>query len=222
MDIYTRLESLLGLRLSGHTNTLTEASNLLDELYKRGELQNKQQFRNALDKFSTQYLELPSNLLEQIAFNTRPMIEEHMLVVMDISTHEDHLSHPLQTINKQYKLVVTFPTGYNGTFNDTEKNIKFYFANSLSDEDGFIQILIPKSAYELESLYNEIRMMIIEEEHYTDAKFSITIKPNFSTLGSILEVSTPGPVISFVLDDSIRDLLGFNATKIKKIILSIT
>ena len=54
VDIYTRLEILLGLKLSGHSHTLTEASNLIDELYKRGEIQNKQQYRNALDKFSTQ------------------------------------------------------------------------------------------------------------------------------------------------------------------------
>ena len=53
IDIYTRLEILLGLKLSGHTDTLTEASNLIDELYKRGEIQNKQQYRNALDKFTT-------------------------------------------------------------------------------------------------------------------------------------------------------------------------
>ena len=53
IDIYTRLEVLLGLRLSGHTNILTEASNLIDELYKLGEIQNKQQYRNAPNKFST-------------------------------------------------------------------------------------------------------------------------------------------------------------------------
>ena len=53
IDIYTRLEILLGLKLSGHTNTLSEASNLIDELYKRGEIQNKQQYRNALNKFSS-------------------------------------------------------------------------------------------------------------------------------------------------------------------------
>ena len=52
IDIYTRLEILLGLKLSGHTDTLTEASNLIDELYKRGEIQNKQQYQNALNKFS--------------------------------------------------------------------------------------------------------------------------------------------------------------------------
>ena len=52
IDIYTRLEVLLGLKLSGHTNTLTEASILIDELYKRGEIQNKQQYRKALNKFS--------------------------------------------------------------------------------------------------------------------------------------------------------------------------
>ena len=53
IDIYTRLEILLGLKLSGHNNTLTEASNLIDELYKRGDIQNKQQYQNALDKFLT-------------------------------------------------------------------------------------------------------------------------------------------------------------------------
>ena len=53
IDIYTRLEVLLGLKLSGHTDTLTEASNLIDELYKRGEIQNKQQYQNALNKFQT-------------------------------------------------------------------------------------------------------------------------------------------------------------------------
>ena len=53
IDIYTRLEILLGLKLSGHTDTITEASNLIDELYKRGEIQNKQQYQNALNKFAT-------------------------------------------------------------------------------------------------------------------------------------------------------------------------
>ena len=52
IDIYARLEVLLGLKLSGHTNILTEASNLIYEVYKRGEIQNEQQYRNALDKFS--------------------------------------------------------------------------------------------------------------------------------------------------------------------------
>ena len=52
-DIYTKLESLLGLKLTGHTDTLTEASNLIDELYKRREIQNKQQYGSALNKFSS-------------------------------------------------------------------------------------------------------------------------------------------------------------------------
>ena len=43
IDIYTKLEILPGLKLSGHTDTLREVSNLKDELYKRGEIQNKQQ-----------------------------------------------------------------------------------------------------------------------------------------------------------------------------------
>ena len=53
IDIYTRLEVILGLNLSGHTNTLTEARNLIDELCKRGEIQNEQQYQNSLNKLST-------------------------------------------------------------------------------------------------------------------------------------------------------------------------
>ena len=52
-DIYTRLEILLGLKLSGHTDTLTEVSNLTDELYKRDEIQSKQQYRKPLSKLSS-------------------------------------------------------------------------------------------------------------------------------------------------------------------------
>ena len=52
-DIYTRLEILLGLKLDSHTDTLTEASNLKDELYKSGEKQNEQQYRTAPNKFQT-------------------------------------------------------------------------------------------------------------------------------------------------------------------------
>ena len=51
IGIYTRLEILLGLKLSRHTDTLTEASNLIDELYKRDEIQNEEQYRKALNKF---------------------------------------------------------------------------------------------------------------------------------------------------------------------------
>ena len=45
-------------------------------------------------------MELPAELVEQIAFKTRPKKEEHMLVVTDESTHEEHLCQPLQTNKK--------------------------------------------------------------------------------------------------------------------------
>ena len=64
-------------------------------------------------------MELPSKLLEQIALNTRPKIEEHMLIVMDNSTYEEHLAQPLQTNNKEFKIAVTFLSAYNGIFNVT-------------------------------------------------------------------------------------------------------
>ena len=69
-------------------------------------------------------MELPSKLSEQIDFNTKPKIEEHMLIVMDKSTHEEHLSQPLQTNKKQFKIAITFLVGCNGIFNVTNSNNK--------------------------------------------------------------------------------------------------
>ena len=56
----------------------------------------------------------------------------------------------------------------------------------------------------------EIRRIIIHKVHYTETIYPFRIKPNFSTLGSIVEIITPGPQISFVFDDSIGTFLGFN------------
>ena len=70
-------------------------------------------------------MEVPSKLLEQTAFFTRLKSEENMLVVMDESTQEEHLSQPLQTNIKQYRIAVTFLTGSNSTFSVTNSKIKF-------------------------------------------------------------------------------------------------
>ena len=154
-------------------------------------------------------MELPINLLEQIAYNTRPKMEEHMLIVMDKSTHEEHQSQPLQTINKHFKIAVTFLTGYNGIFNVTNSNSKFYFTSSISDiEHSFI--IIPPGAYELESLDDEIKRICIIDCHFTESTYLFKIRPNFSTLGSNIEIDVGiGRQIDFNSNDSIRDLLKF-------------
>ena len=50
IDVWTELEVLLGLRFGDHTVTVTEASNFLDDLYNRGDIENEQQYRSALGK----------------------------------------------------------------------------------------------------------------------------------------------------------------------------
>ena len=159
-------------------------------------------------------MELPSKLLEQIAYNTRPKIEEHMLIVMDESNHEEHLSQPLQTNNKQFKIAVTFLTGSNGIFIITNKNNKFYFSKPVIDDNHFTEITIPQGSYELESLNKENKRIIIDQGYFSISDYLFLIKPNFSTLGSIIERSNEESAISFIPDDSIRDLLGFNKTSI--------
>ena len=105
-------------------------------------------------------MELPNKKLAQYAHNTRPKIEQHLLEVMNKSTHEEHLYQPLQTKNKQPKKAVAFLTGCNGVFNVTKSNIRFYFKKTNTDGDEFIQITIPQGAYEAESLNNE------KKDHY--------------------------------------------------------
>ena len=129
----------------------------------------------------------PSKLLEQIAFNTRSKIEKLMLIVMDKSTHEDHVSQPFQTKNKQFKMAVTFLTGYNGIFNVTNSNNNFNFKETITDEDDFIQVTIPPGAYEIKSFKNEIKRIVIDESHFTQANYPFTIKPDFPTLGSFIK-----------------------------------
>ena len=51
IDMLNRLEVLLGKKVRGHADTPTEAINLKDELYNKGEIQTDQQNRNALDNF---------------------------------------------------------------------------------------------------------------------------------------------------------------------------
>ena len=192
--------------MSGHTHTQTEASNSTDELYKRSEIRNEQQNRKAPDKFSLQQMELPSKIIKQMAFNARSKSEEHMSIVMDKSTPVEHLFQQLQTNNKMMELAVTFLTGFNEIFSITSKNNKLYFTLSINDKD-FNQLTISTGAYEIQSLNIGIKRNNFEEGYFTEANYPFTIKLIFSTLGSIIEISSNISRSQIVLtpDDSIRD-----------------
>ena len=85
-------------------------------------------------------MELLCKLLKQIAPNTRPKIENHMLIVMDKSTHEELISQTLQTNKRQFEI----------------------------ENDDLTQIDISPGAYEIESLDNEIKRINIEEGHLAE------------------------------------------------------
>ena len=135
---------------------------------------------------------------------------------MDKSTHEECLYQQLQTNEKHYKIAVTFLFAYNGIFNVTNSNREFYFEKAPIDED-FIQIRIPEGTYEIESLDDEIKRTNINEGYYSEEIYPFKIKPNFSTLGSIITISPQGSIIGFVFDDSIGTLFGFDETIIWEI-----
>ena len=111
---------------------------------------------------------------------------------------------------------MTLLTGYNGIFNFTDSNSMFFFKKTITNEEDLIPIRVSAGAYEIESLNKEIRSVIIDEGHFTGMVYPFKIKPNFSTLGSIIEISPQGPIISFASGDSMRNLLGFDETILYK------
>ena len=117
----------------------------------------------------------------------------------------------MQTNKKHFKIAIRFLTGYKGIFNVTNSNIKFYFKELITDED-FIQITFPHGAYKLESLNNELKRIIIDTTYYNENENSFTIKPNFPTLGSIIQKLPQGPINGFVFNNNIGSLLGFHET----------
>ena len=89
---------------------------------------------------SQDYYELPKRTIRANGNIYHLFQIEHMLIVMDQSTHKEHFSQQLQTKIKQLKTAVTFLNGFNGIFNVIDKNNKFCLAKLVSDEDGFYTI----------------------------------------------------------------------------------
>ena len=107
-------------------------------------------------------MEWPSKIIEQIAYNIEPKIEEHVLIVLDKSIHEEHLVHPLQSNINQFKIAITFLTACNGISNVTNWNNDLYFTVWINDDD-FDVMSIPPGAYEKEGLKDEIKLFFFQE-----------------------------------------------------------
>ena len=91
-----------------------------------------------------------------------------------------------------------------------KSNKKFYFTVSVNDDD-FSIISIPSGTHELESLDDEFEL--IQDRSFTEENNLFTIKPNFSTLGLIIEIK-PNLICTqtaFTPDNSTRDLLGLDS-----------
>ena len=58
----------------------------------------------------------------------------------------------------------------------------------------------------------ETKRNIIAKGQYSEKEYPFMIKPNFSTLCSILEIKPQGPIIGLLFEDSTGELLGFNET----------
>ena len=66
-----------------------------------------------------------------------------------------------------------------------------------------VDIDLEKSAYELEAIDLKIKRLRVLNGDFDGETFPITIKPNFSTQGSIIEIKD-GLEIDFTFDSTIR------------------
>ena len=89
--------------------------------------------------------------MEKKAFNTRHNVEKHMLIVMDVSIHEQNSCEPKQAKKGQLKLAVAFLPDYKGIFNVTNKNNNFIFVSAFEGAEYYV-IIIPPGAYDIKSL----------------------------------------------------------------------
>ena len=81
---------------------------------------------------------------------------------------------------------------------------------SINDDD-FNHRSIKPGEKEVESLNNETKGINFEEEYFTEAKYPVKIKANFSTLSSFMKTSPKhtGSQSAFTLDESLGKILGF-------------
>ena len=115
-------------------------------------------------------MELQSKFLEEMDFNTRASTEEHMLIAMDKSIHEENFSQSLQTNNEQFKVAVTFLTSYNDVFDVTSKKFQFSFTSVFEVAENSTISILP-GANELQSLIVEIRRIILEEGRKSEENY---------------------------------------------------
>ena len=98
------------------------------------------------------------------------------------------ISQPLQINKKQFKISITFLTGYDGLLVLQIQITNSIMQNQLLIKIVFSQNSFPPCAYEIQSLNNEIKRVIVDENHLIGTNYPFTRKPSFLTLGSILEI----------------------------------
>ena len=130
-------------------------------------------------------------------------IEGHVLIVMDETTHEEHLSNALQTNNEQFKTSITLLTCFNGRFIITNKYDKFYFTVSFKHDDfNVISVPLRLTKYSLSTA--NMNELFSKKDFLQNRKIHLQSNQNYSTLGFILKISSTftSSQIASIADDS--------------------
>lgn len=151
-------------------------------------------------------------LLKQLVKNTSPKQETQVILSGNSSSFMENFSPPLKFDDeKEYSIaLVNLETYY--SFPNVEEGVNNIFRYSPDNGLNFYDIEIETGSYEITDLSNIIFQKMKLNGHF-DAVNNVSyvnIYPNENTLKVVMELES-GYIVDFKPNDSIRNLLGFEA-----------
>ncbi|KAL9966048.1 hypothetical protein ACROYT_G024059 [Oculina patagonica] len=152
-------------------------------------------------------------LLKRLVKNTSPKQETQVLLTGDSSNFMTNFNPPLKLDDdREYSIaLVNLETYY--SFPNVEEGVNNRFRYSPDNGLNYYEIEIDTGSYEITDLNNVIFQKMKLNGHFDTVNDTpyVNIYPNENTLKVIMELSS-GYVVDFTPDDSLRELLGFEAT----------
>src|SRR6267154_1556845 len=158
----------------------------------------EQKIIDLLEPISNRFQKKPLSISTLVSYNTSP----------ELFTYR--FGAPIELPDYDYEIALVNLETWNSFANVTEKNNLFRY----STDSGITWKLltIDTGSYEIESLNDEIQklMQMNGDWDSTNNTFYITTAANTSTLKSNIYISEAGYQVDFIIDNSIRSILGFN------------
>ena len=114
--------------------------------------------------------------------------------------------------NRKYEAALHNFTTSNYQINIEEFNNRFYYK---WDNKDYV-INFEKGAYEVKDIENEIKRLMIENNHWDEKDIPFTLSLNLNVFKSVIDIKNDKFSIDFTRPKTFRNLLGFDSKVLKK------